>query len=81
MTNSPTYSQSNGLAENAVKQAKKLLERSKRDGFDPILELPNLRNTPRDCNLGSPAQRLMSRRSRTVPPISKKLLQPKVIAC
>ena len=79
VTSSPTYPQSNGLVENVVKQAKKLQERSKRDGSDPILGWLNLRNMPRDGNLGSPAQRLMSRRTRTVPPMSKKLLQPKVI--
>ena len=73
VTSSPTYPQSNGLAENAVKQAKKLLEKSKRDGSDPMLSLLNLRNTPKDSNLGSPAQRLMSRRTRTVVPTSKKL--------
>ncbi|XP_028415850.1 uncharacterized protein K02A2.6-like [Dendronephthya gigantea] len=39
VTSSPSYAQSNGLAENAVKQAKKLLERSKRDGSDPLLGL------------------------------------------
>ncbi|CAB4039170.1 Transposon Ty3-G Gag-Pol poly, partial [Paramuricea clavata] len=81
VTSSPTYPQSNGLAENAVKQAKKLLEKSKRDGSDPILGLLNLRNTPRDDSLGSPAQRLMSRRTRTVPPMSNKLLKPNVIPC
>ena len=81
VTSSPTYPQSNGLAENAVKQAKKLLEKSKRDGSDPMLGLLNLRNTPKDSNLGSPAQRLMSRRTQTVVPTSKKLFAPKVIPC
>lgn len=79
VTSSPVYPQSNGLAENAVKQAKKLLERSKRDGSDPMLGLLNLRNTPRNVNLGSPAQRLLSRRTRTVLPTTRKLLRPKVI--
>ena len=81
VTSSPTYPQSNGLAENAVKQAKKLLEKSKRDGSNPMLGLLNLRNTPKDSNLGSPAQRLMSRRTQTVVPTSKKLFAPKVIPC
>ncbi len=36
----------------------------------------NLRNTPRDRILGSPAQRLLSRRTRTVLPICKQLLKP-----
>ena len=81
VTSSPNYPQSNGLAENAVKQAKQLLEKSKRDGSDPMLGLLNLRNTPRDNNLGSPAQRLMSRRTRTAISTSKKLFVPKVIPC
>ena len=73
---SPFYAQSNGLAENAVKQAKKLLESCKRDGTDPMLALLNIRNIPRDDTLGSPAQRLMSRRTRGILPISKPLLDP-----
>jgi transposase InsO family protein len=71
VTSSPTYPHSNGLAKNAVKQAKKLLEKSKRDGSDPILGLLNLRNMPRDDSLGSSAQRLHLHSNRT----------PKVIPC
>ena len=37
----------------------------------------NLRNTPRDGILGSPAQRLFSRRLRTSLPMSNNLLKPK----
>ena len=78
VTSSPLYPQSNGLAENAVKQAKDLLEKTKRDGSDLCLGLLNLRNIPRG-NLGSPAQRLMSRRTRSVLPIAKELLEPNAL--
>lgn len=76
MTSSPEYPQSNGLGERAVRSAKKLLETTKRDGTDFYLNLLHLRNTPRDRILGSPAQRLLSRRTRTVLPICKQLLDP-----
>ena len=55
-----------------------LLEKTKKDGSDPFLGLLNLRNTPRDTVLGSPAQRLMSRRLRMPIPTAKSLLTPKV---
>ena len=67
------FPQSNGLEENSVKQAKKLLEKCK---TDPLLGLLNLRNVPRDQTLRSPAQQLMSRRTRGVLPVGKKLLAP-----
>ncbi|KAK0145197.1 hypothetical protein N1851_015902 [Merluccius polli] len=67
----------NGLAERAVRSAKQLMERSKRDGTDIFLNLLNLRNVPRDHPLGSPAERLMSRQTRTTLPVSKRLLVPK----
>ena len=76
---SPYYAQSNGLAENAVKQAKQLLEKCKADGSDLLLGLINLRNTPRDKTLGSPAQRLLSRRLRTSLPTANSLLTPKAL--
>ena len=69
ITSSPYYAQSNGLAENAVKQAKQLLEKCRKDGSDVQLGLLNLRNTPGD-GMGSPAQRLLSRRTRTTIPTS-----------
>ena len=46
------------------------MEKCRRDGSDPYLELLNIRNTPRDGTLGSSAQRLKSRRLRTIVPDS-----------
>ncbi|XP_070183947.1 uncharacterized protein [Littorina saxatilis] len=46
-TSSPYYPKSNGLAENAVKQAKQLLNKSKKDGSDMMLGLLNLRQHPK----------------------------------
>ena len=79
ITSSPYYAQSNGLAENAVKQAKQLLKKCRKDGSDVQLGLLNLRNTPRD-GMDSPAQRLLSRRTRTTLPTSTKLLKPKPLS-
>lgn len=76
ITSSPEYPQSNGLAERAVRSAKQLMEKSHRDGTDVFLNLLNIRNVPRDAKLGSPAQRLMSRQTRTTLPVSVKLLEP-----
>ena len=78
-TSSLPFPQSNGLVENSVNQAKKLLEKCKKDGSDPLLGLLNLRYVPRDQVLGSPAQQLMSRRIRGVLPVAKKLLTPKAL--
>lgn len=79
ITSSPEHAQSNGLAENAVKQAKSLLEKTKRDGSDIYQNLLNIRNVPRDNVLGSPAQRLMSRSTRNPVHTDKRLLKPKVV--
>ena len=73
---SPGHQQANGLAENAVKQMKTLIKKTRQDGGDLHLNLLNLRNTPRDGDIGSPAQRLMSRRTLTQIPTSEVLLQP-----
>ena len=62
---SPYYHQANGMAEAAVKQAKRILKVAKTSGRDPHLALLDLRNTPQEGFSTKPAQRLMSRRTKT----------------
>lgn len=76
ITSSPEYPQSNGLAERAVRSAKLLMEKSHRDGSDVFLNLLNIRNIARDNALGSPAERLMSRQTRSTFPVNTRLLAP-----
>ena len=76
---SPHHHQSNGKAENAVKIAKKILQKSLDSGEDPYLSLLAWRNTPSKGFDSSPAQRLISRRTRTLLPIKKDLLKPKIL--
>ena len=76
---SPHYPKSNGMSERAVQTAKKLLIKAKEDDKDPYLALLDNRNTPRNDILGSPVQRLMGRRTKTLLPTSSRLLEPKVI--
>ena len=47
VTSSPTYPQSNGLAEKAVQTIKKMMTKCKEAGDDIHLALLDLRNTPR----------------------------------
>ncbi|KAL3980052.1 solute carrier family 39 (zinc transporter), member 14 [Sarotherodon galilaeus] len=75
-TSSPGYPQSK--AESAVKIAKRLMKKAKLAGQDPYLALLDHRNTPTQGLTTSPAQRLLSRRTRTLLPIGDRLLQPKV---
>ena len=78
VTSSPTHAKSNGKAESAVKVVKKVFKKAHRDNKDPWLALLDQRNTPTQGVGSSPAQRLMSRRTRTLLPISANLLYPKV---
>ena len=73
---SPHYPQSNGKAESAVKQAKKILRMARASGNDFYLALLNVRNTPQEGYNTSPAQRMMSRSTRTTLPVSTSLLKP-----
>ena len=49
------------------------------DNSDPHLALLEFRNTPINDRLGSPTQRLMGRRTKTLIPTSETLLCPKTI--
>ena len=74
---SPTYPQSTGRAENAVKTAKQLLKKAISSGNDFYLSLLDWRNTPTEGLDSSPAQRIFGRRTRTSLPTTSNLLKPK----
>uniref|UniRef100_A0A8C7YWC8 Gypsy retrotransposon integrase-like protein 1 n=1 Tax=Oryzias sinensis TaxID=183150 RepID=A0A8C7YWC8_9TELE len=78
-TSSPGHAQSNGKAESAVKTAKKLLLKAKTAGQDPYLAMLDHRNTPSQGLNSSPAQRLLSRCTRTLLPTRTSLLQPTIL--
>lgn len=73
---SPYHSQSNGKAEAAVKDAKKISAKAKERNEDPFIMLLERRNTPSPEIGMSSVQRLFSRRTRTLLPASTTLLQP-----
>ena len=77
-TSSPYHSQSNGKAESAVKQAKKILLKCSKTGSDTFLALLDHRNTPPASIQISPAQWLFSRRTRSLLPMTAALLKPSV---
>lgn len=79
-TTSPYHAQSNGMAEKSVQTVKNLIKKALHDRKDPYLALLEYRNTPHTDNIGSPAQRLMGRRTKTLIPTTEKLLQPKTIS-
>ena len=78
VTTSPYHHQSNGRAESAVKEAKKILKKTAASKSDPYLALFAHRNTPQEGFGTSPAQRLFSRRTKTNLPTSSNLLKPSV---
>ena len=78
ITSSPYHSQANGKAESAVKIAKRLIKKAKRDNQDIQLTILNWRNTPSEDNNLSPVQKLHSRRTKTLLPTTGELLQPRV---
>ena len=79
ISSSPYHSRSNGKAESAVKIVKSLLKKAMADNKDPWLALLDYHNTPTAGMKSSPCQRLMSRRTRTLLPVSSNLLFPEVI--
>ena len=75
---SPYHHQSNGRAESAVKEAKKILKKTAVSKSDPYLALLANRNTTQEGFGTSPAWRLLSRRTKTNLPTSSNLLKPSV---
>ena len=60
-----------------MKTAKRILRKSIKAGTDPGLAILDYRNTPTQGMISSPAQRLMSRRTKTLLPTTHSLLLPK----
>ena len=79
VTSSPVYPQRNGKVEIAVKTAKNLMKKSASASSDFHLTLLDWRNTPTEGMKSSLAQRMFGRCTRTLLPISKKLLKPQLI--
>ena len=65
----PYYSRGNRKSESAVKIAKNILKKSRKE--DPYLALLAYRNTPKQGYNYSPAQRLMSRRLEDIIPTAQ----------
>lgn len=59
--------------------AKGIIKKSEKDGTDIKMALINMRNVPRNEELGSQVQRLSSRQTRTTLPVSAELLKPEII--
>ena len=79
LTSSPYHSRSKGKSESAVKIVKNLFKKAVADKKDPWLALLDYRNTPTEGIKSSPCQRLMSRRTRTLVPVTTNLLYPEVV--
>lgn len=77
-TSSPTYAQSNGLAERGVQLAKNMLRKAHEERTDIYTMLMEYRNTPLKTLGKSPAQLMINRSLRTKLPVTTKNLQPKI---
>ena len=62
-----------------MQTAKSLIKKAIHDDKDPHLALLEYLNTPTSDALGSPAQRLMGRRTKSIIPITEELLKPQII--
>jgi hypothetical protein len=76
-TSSLGNSKGNGKVEYAVKTAKTLIRKALDAETDPYLVILDYRNTPTQGMESSPVQRLMNRRTRTLLPTTKALLEPR----
>ncbi|XP_056453492.1 uncharacterized protein K02A2.6-like [Gadus chalcogrammus] len=77
-TSSRGYRQSNGKAESAVRTAKCLMLKAAAARQDLYLAMLDHRNTPSQGFNTCPAQRILSRRARTLLPKKDTLLKPEV---
>ena len=78
VTSSPHHHKSNGKAESAVKIIKGIITRAKKERQDVWKAILEWRNAPTPGTDSSPAQRLMSRRTRSMLPCSPNLYKPEV---
>ncbi|OWF46779.1 Uncharacterized protein K02A2.6 [Mizuhopecten yessoensis] len=78
VTSSPLHQQVNGLAEKDVQTVKNVKRKCAESGDDIYLSLLELRNTPRDRDIGSPMQRPMGRRGKTLLPMTNNLRKPAI---
>ncbi|XP_054289748.1 uncharacterized protein K02A2.6-like [Macrosteles quadrilineatus] len=78
ITSSPYHHQANGKVESAVKIFKSILKKVREDKGDVQQALLELRNTPLKEIGKSPAQLLMSRRTKSFVPTCEDLLRPNV---
>jgi hypothetical protein len=70
ITSSPNYPQSNGRAENAVKTAKRLIQKAVEAGTDPLLAILDWRNTPTESSNKAPVEIMFGRLTRTRLPMT-----------
>ena len=75
---SPHYHQSNGKAEQAVGNIKRILKRCAVNGDDAYLALLAFRNTPSAATGSSPSQKIFGRRTRTTLPLQAQELNPEI---
>lgn len=78
VTSSPRYPRSNGQAERAVQVVKNMLRKCSEQNEELPVMLLEYRNTPLSGVGLTPAQLLMSRRTRTKLPMTQKLLHPQL---
>ena len=77
-TSSPENHKANGMAESAVKTAKRIIIKCKESHTDVYSAILSHRNTPTQGLDTSPAQRMFGRRTRTTLPTAT-LLKPKTL--
>ena len=76
VTTSPRYPQSNGKAENAVRNVERLFAKCRAAGVSEFQALLDWWNTPSEGMDSSPAHHLLGRRCKTLLPTLRTLLSP-----